>query len=90
MVASLVTLVLALTAFLPLSNAFSVEKRQDIIRDFQGCLSPGAKIYFPSDPSYVNETIQRWTVYEEPTYIAAIKPATDDDVKAIVRPSELQ
>jgi len=89
MVASLTLLVLALTAYLTISNAYFVQKRHDITQEFQGRLSPGAEIYFPSDPSYVNETTQRWTVYEEPSYIAAIKPAIADDVKAIVSPSEL-
>ena len=90
MVASLIILVLALTAYLPISTAYSVQKRHDITQEFRGSLSPGAEIYFPSDPSYVNETTQRWTVYEEPSYVAAIKPAIADDVRAIVSPYEFQ
>lgn len=78
------SLTLALTACLSLSNALSIQERTAITQAFQGNLSAGTKIFLPSDPDYANETTQRWTVYEEPTYAAAIVPATASDVQNIV------
>lgn len=79
-------LVLVLAACLPLSKAFSIQERTTITQTFQSSLSEKAKIVLASDPGYANETTQRWTVYEEPTYVAAIVPATASDVQNIVRP----
>ena len=79
-------LTLALAACLPLSQAFSIQERTTITQTFQSSLSDKSKIVLASDPDYANETIQRWTVYDEPTYTAAIIPATASDVQNIVRP----
>lgn len=59
---------------------------QQITQDLRGTLSKNAGIYFPSDTNYDNETIQRWTIYEPdvPTYVAAIKPATEADISTTV------
>lgn len=75
---------LALSACLPLSNAFSIQERTNITETLRSRLSPGTEIFLPSDPDYANETTQRWTVYEEPTYAAAIVPAIASDVQEIV------
>lgn len=48
-------------------------------------LSAGSKIFLPSDPNYVNETTQRYTTHDAPTYRASVKPALDTDVQKIVR-----
>jgi fumiquinazoline A oxidase len=51
---------------------------------FEPHLSPGADIFYYTDPNWTTEVIQRWTYYEAPAYYAAIKPATPADVQAIV------
>lgn len=47
-------------------------------------LSPGTQVFLPSDSDYTDETIQRWTIYDEPTYIASVKPALESDVQKVV------
>ncbi|ROV92439.1 hypothetical protein VPNG_09576 [Cytospora leucostoma] len=76
---------LALSVCLPLSNAFSIQERSNITQTLRSSLSAGTEIFLPSDPDYANETTQRWTVYEEPTYVAAIVPAIASDVQEIVK-----
>ncbi|EPE25298.1 FAD-binding protein [Glarea lozoyensis ATCC 20868] len=48
-------------------------------------LSEKTKIYLPSDASYVNQTIQRYTTFQAPTYKVSIKPALAGDVQKIVK-----
>jgi hypothetical protein len=45
-------------------------------------LSPGTQITPGS--SLINFT-QRWSSYDAPTYVVAVKPVTEDDVAKIVR-----
>lgn len=52
---------------------------------FSSSLSPGAQIFLPSDTNYTEDVTQRWTTYDAPTYIGAIKPATVKDIQNIVR-----
>ncbi|KAI9872699.1 MAG: hypothetical protein M1830_001294, partial [Pleopsidium flavum] len=52
---------------------------------FRAKLSPGAEIYFPSNANYTTEVTQRWSIFEAPTYYAAIKPALASDVQTIVK-----
>jgi hypothetical protein len=80
-------LALALAACMPLfSSALTIHERNAAItQTFQSSLSPGTKIYLASDPDYANSTTQRWTLYDEPTYSAAIVPALESDVQTIVR-----
>lgn len=51
---------------------------------FAGSLSPGTEIFLPSDANYSQSVTQRWDIFTEPTYLGAIKPATDEDVQSIV------
>ncbi|GLA17566.1 hypothetical protein AnigIFM62618_004708 [Aspergillus niger] len=51
---------------------------------FSSSLSPGAQIFLPSDTNYTEDVTQRWTTYDAPTYIGAIKPATVKDIQNIV------
>ncbi|GLA24796.1 hypothetical protein AnigIFM63326_001079 [Aspergillus niger] len=51
---------------------------------FRSSLSPGAQIFLPSDTNYTEDVTQRWTTYDAPTYIGAIKPATVKDIQNIV------
>ncbi len=48
-------------------------------------LSPGAKIFLPTDVDYTVEVTPRWTIYDGPTFRAVIEPATEKDVQTIVR-----
>lgn len=47
-------------------------------------LSSGTRIFYPSDPDWLMETTQRYTVHDAPTYVASIKPALESDVQKIV------
>lgn len=47
-------------------------------------LSRASDIFLPSDIKYTQETTQRWNQFSSPTYIIAVKPATDVDVQKIV------
>lgn len=67
-----------------LSPALAIIKLKDIDSLFLSSLSPGAEIYFPSQANFTTEVTQRWTIFETPTYYAAIKPAIPSDVQAIV------
>jgi hypothetical protein len=48
-------------------------------------LSPGARIVLSTDVNYTQTITQRWTVYGAPKYLGAIQPATEDDIKNVVR-----
>ncbi|KAK3324866.1 hypothetical protein B0H66DRAFT_472065 [Apodospora peruviana] len=52
---------------------------------FASGLSPGASVYLPSDPEYETQITQRWSTWDEPTYVVAIKPATVADIQFIVK-----
>jgi hypothetical protein len=49
-------------------------------------LSNDAQIFLPSDAAWNTSVEQRWTIFAPPTYLGAIKPATEQDVATIVRP----
>ena len=72
---------------LPVLGAASVIPRgdQNISSIFEPGLSPGASIYYPSDPDFATETTQRWSTYSPPSFVATIKPVTDEDIQNIVR-----
>jgi fumiquinazoline A oxidase len=53
---------------------------------FGNSLSPGAEIFLPSQANYSEDVIERWTTYEAPSYIGAIKPAIVTDIQNIVSP----
>lgn len=60
---------------------------EEIQADLSRLLSSGSDIILTSHGSYSTDFTQRWTVYVdvEPTYSVAAKPATVEDVQAIVR-----
>lgn len=51
---------------------------------FAPYLSPGSQIYLSSDANFTGELIPRWSSWHPPSYIGAIKPATETDVREIV------
>ena len=42
------------------------------------------QVFFPGQPNYTNLTTQRWSSYEEPSYLASVKPGCEQDVVTIV------
>jgi hypothetical protein len=71
-------------ALLLILSLASASSDVDIASLFGPSLSPGAEIFMPSYANYTEDVTQRWTVYEEPSYIGAIKPATEKDIQNIV------
>lgn len=57
---------------------------------FSSHLSPDARIILRDDQQWNTAVQQRWSVFSPPTYLGAIKPATEQDVAAIVRHSAMQ
>ncbi|KAM0796584.1 FAD-dependent oxidase [Usnea florida] len=76
---SLVTL---LACLLPL--AASSNQTQVLAALKVSGLSPFTQIILASDTNYKDETVQRWTIHDQPTYIASVKPALKSDVQKII------
>ena len=57
---------------------------REIASHFIQTLSSGSQVYLPTDADYSNETIQRWNVFNPPTYIVSVKPALETDVQEVV------
>lgn len=51
---------------------------------FGPSLSPDAQIILPTDTNFTARLTQRWTDYNAPSYIGAIKPVTEADIQSIV------
>lgn len=51
---------------------------------FGSVLSPNAEIYYANDSNWTQEVTQRWSMWDAPTYLGAIKPVTERDVQNIV------
>ncbi|GFF58651.1 6-hydroxy-D-nicotine oxidase [Aspergillus udagawae] len=70
------------------ASAATITPRDDGPADFKAIfepvLSPGARLYLPGDPDYFNMT-ERWSNLFDPSYIAAIQPATEGDVQSIIK-----
>ncbi len=60
---------------------------QEIQADLSGQLSSGSETILTGNGTYSTDFTQRWTIYfeAEPTYSVAAKPATIEDVQAIVQ-----
>ncbi|RAO65272.1 uncharacterized protein BHQ10_001284 [Talaromyces amestolkiae] len=52
---------------------------------FQSVLSPGAEIYYANDSNWAQDVTQRWSTWNAPSYMGAIKPVTERDVQNIVK-----
>jgi len=48
-------------------------------------LSPGAEVILPGESTWGSEVQARWTDYQAPTYLGAIKPVTEEDIQHTVR-----
>lgn len=79
---SLLLLVLGLFSAIHLTLALT---GQEIATYFRQELTPESEVFLPTDSNYTQETTQRWTTYKAPTYIVAVKPASELDVQTIVR-----
>jgi hypothetical protein len=53
------------------------------ISNLLSTLSSSTEVYYPSDANWT-DTVQRWTVWEEPTFFLAIKPASVADLQTVV------
>ena len=69
---------------LPILGVVASAANVNLTALFGPYLSPGAQIILPYSANYSQEITQRWTIWEEPTYIGAIKPASEADVQKIV------
>lgn len=47
--------------------------------------SPFTQVLLPGDED-LNVTVERWSVYEAPTFNAIIRPGNEEDVQKAVRP----
>jgi FAD/FMN-containing dehydrogenase len=72
-------LLLALTR---LVTAESGPKTTDIDQIFRPVLSSQALIYLANDSS--DNVVPRWSTYKNPSYVATIKPASEEDVQNII------
>jgi hypothetical protein len=75
---------LTLLLALPLLAATQSPNNVNLTETFRPALSDGAEIYNVNDSNWSTETTQRWSNWDAPTYIGAIKPATEQDVAATV------
>ena len=50
----------------------------------QAGLSSETEIFLRSDANYTEEVQQRYTIHDEPTYVASVKPALVSDVQTLV------
>lgn len=66
-------------------KTFPDDSAQRLASIFEPHVSESTRLFFPSDKGFTEEVTQRWTTWERPSFIAAIKPATEEDVAAIVR-----
>ncbi|KAH8691967.1 FAD binding domain protein [Talaromyces proteolyticus] len=57
----------------------------NITEIFGPALSERAKIYSVNDSNWSTETKQRWSTWDAPSYIGAVKPVTEQDVAATVK-----
>ncbi|PKY04996.1 FAD binding domain protein [Aspergillus campestris IBT 28561] len=68
----------------PFMLAMALGTNPNIPALFSPVLSPGAEICLPSD-KVCGPVISRWSTFKTPSYIATIKPATEEDVQKIVQ-----
>lgn len=58
--------------------------KQNLTQIFGPGLSSDAQIILPDSPNWGTEIRQRWSTYQAPTYVGAIKPAVIGDIQHIV------
>lgn len=46
--------------------------------------SSNTQVFFPNDPQFASST-ERWNAYERPTYKAAVRPGSAEDVQKIIK-----
>ena len=75
----------ASSSLLPSALALSALRTTNLTALLRPGLSPGAEIILPADSDWASEVETRWSDYQAPTYLGAIKPATEEDIQDIVR-----
>lgn len=56
---------------------------QQIARSLRQRLSSGSEVYVLSQGNYTAEITQRWNAFEPPTYVIAVKPRLETDVREV-------
>ncbi|CAJ2512896.1 Uu.00g010150.m01.CDS01 [Anthostomella pinea] len=75
-------LTFACLSFVHVATTSVVSSRTDlrpILTDPSNYWTANTVVSFPEDPDFVNAT-ERWTIYDSPSYAAAVTPATEADV----------
>ncbi|KAI8632684.1 hypothetical protein F5Y19DRAFT_491330 [Xylariaceae sp. FL1651] len=73
----------AVTTALPVSIEYpTAQKWAEIFRLER---SIHTSIILPNDPAYTAETTQRWTTWEAPSFIAAIKPTSEGEIASVIK-----
>lgn len=75
---------LGLAAAFPKKTGHYKSTSYNITGIFGPCLSPGAEIYYTSDPNYADEVLPRVSSFDAPSFVATILPDTVEDVQNIV------
>lgn len=74
-----------LVSFIPVNAAaFARVDLKSMLTDVSNKWTSKTTLSFPGQPQFVNAT-QRWTLFDEPTYFAAISPGSEQDLVTVVR-----
>lgn len=86
---SLLALLCVLGNAVALPQGYSDEPKLDLkplltdpIREW----SLNTTVSFPDSPAF-NASTERWTIADPPTYVAAIRPGTEEDIGKVVSPA---
>ena len=82
----LTVMLLNFVALLSLTHLVTAEtpaNLTDLNDIFRPVLSLESHIYLTNESSY-DDVVPRWSTYKKPSYVATIKPASEEDVQSIV------
>ncbi|PHH90754.1 hypothetical protein CDD83_2750 [Cordyceps sp. RAO-2017] len=57
---------------------------RSLLTDPARAWSANTSVLFPGSPGFADAT-ERWTIFRPPTYRAAIRPGSDEDIRKVVR-----
>ena len=55
-----------------------------IASHFEQVLSAGSQVHLLAEANYSSSFVQRWDLYNSPTYVVSVKPALESDVQEVV------
>ncbi|KAK7532590.1 FAD-dependent oxidase [Phyllosticta citricarpa] len=74
-----------LASLIPLSAAAAASANiKGLLQDRSNQWSAETTVYFPGDSQFTNETL-RWNEYSAPTFLAVIRPGSQQDVQKVVK-----